>query len=133
MAANYVQQLVELEQGKNLFYGPVKRRLVCRRSLAASLVFNLCVVEEARLKVQYAVIGEQLKTIKLKKAQLMQRMKDAVSGGGECQRCRLLAAQVAELNRRLPTQPRRAPLRRRAENDDVEPSSDDSVTILDAP
>ena len=95
-------------------------------------MFNLCVVEEARLKVQYAVIGEQLKTIKLKKAQLMQRMKDAV-GGGECQRCRVLAAQVEAVNRRLSTQatattqPRRAPRRRRMENDDVESSSDDSA------
>ena len=93
------------------------------------------VVEEARLKVQYAVIGEQLKTIKLKKAQLMQRMKDAV-GGGECQRCRVLAAQVEAVNRRLSTQatattqPRRAPRRRRMENDDVEPSSDDSAVRI---
>ena len=102
----------------------------------------ICVVEEARLKVQYAVIGEQLKTIKLRKAQLMQRMKDAVGGGtasGECQRCRVLAAQVEAVNRRLSTQAtattqlRRAPRRRRAENEDVEPSSDDSVTILDVP
>ena len=93
----------------------------------------ICVVEETGLKIQYAVIGEQLKTIKLKKAQLMMRMKEAA--GGECQRCRVLAAQVGGLNRRLSTQPRRAPRRRRAENDDVEPSSDDSVTILgkDAP
>ena len=95
----------------------------------------ICVVEEARLKVQYAVIGEQLKTIKLKKAQLMQRMKDAV-GGGECQRCRVLAAQVEAVNRRLSTQatattqPRRAPRRRRMENDDVEPSSDDSSVSI---
>ena len=89
------------------------------------------VVEEARLKVQYAVIGEQLKVVKLKKAQIMQRMKDAVGGVGECQHCRVLAAQVEALNRRLATaQPRRAPRRRRMENDDVEPSSDDSVTIL---
>ena len=99
----------------------------------------ICFVEEARLKVQYAVIGEQLKTIKLKKAQLMQRMKDAVGGGaasGECQRCRVLAAQVDGLNRRLSTQATattqllRAPRRRRAENDDLEPSSDDSVKIV---
>ena len=99
-------------------------------------MFNLCVVEEARLKIQYAVIGEQLKAVKLKKAQLMQRMKDAVGGGsGDCQHCRVLAAQVEALNRRLSTattQPRRAPRRRRMENDDVEPSSDDSVTILGA-
>ena len=97
------------------------------------------VVEETRLKVQYAVIGEQLKTIKLKKAQLMQRMKDAVGGGaasGECQRCRVLAAQIDSLNRRLSaqatatTQPRRAPRRRRMENDDVEPSSDDSAVRI---
>ena len=89
------------------------------------------VVEEARLKVQYAVIGEQLKTIKLQKAQLMQRMKDAVGGSGECQRCRLLTAQVDSLNRRLSTaQPRRAPRRRRMENDDVEPSSDDSAVRI---
>ena len=94
-------------------------------------MFNLCIVEEARLKIQYAVVGEQLKVVKLKKAQLMQRMKDAVGGGGECQHCRVLAAQVEALNRRLATaQPRRALRRRRMENDDVEPSSDDSVTIL---
>ena len=97
----------------------------------------ICVVEEARLKVQYAVIGEQLKTIKLRKAQLVQRMKDAVGGGGgKCQHCRVLAAQVEALNRRLSTQatattqPRRAPRRRRMENDDVEPSSDDSAVRI---
>ena len=35
----------------------------------------ICVVEEARLKIQYADIGEQLKAVKLKKAQLMLRLK----------------------------------------------------------
>ena len=94
----------------------------------------ICVVEEARLKIQYAVIGEQLKAVKLKKAQLMLRLKGSVGGSGECQRCRGLAAQVDALNRRLSTQLQRAPQRRRSK-DDVEPSSDDSVTILgeDAP
>ena len=31
----------------------------------------ICVEEKARLKIQYAVIGEQLKAVKLKKAHLM--------------------------------------------------------------
>lgn len=105
---------------------------------------NLCVVEEARLKVQYCIIGEQLKAVKLKKQQLMQRLRDAAVGGlaavGECQRCRLLSAQVEALNRRLAAvppraaavaQPRRVPRRRRLEaNDDVEPNTDDSVRIV---
>ena len=88
----------------------------------------ICVVEEARLKIQYAVIGEQLKAVKLKKAQLMLRLKGSMGSGGECQRCRGLAAQVDALNRRLSAATARK--RRRTDNDDVEPSSDDSVTIL---
>ena len=41
-------------------------------------MFNLCVVEEARLKVQYNVIGEQLKAVKVIKQAVMQRLRDAV-------------------------------------------------------
>ena len=92
----------------------------------------ICVVEEARLKIQYAVIGEQLKAVKLKKVQLMLCLKGSVGSGGECQRCRDLTAQGA-LNRRLSAATARK--RRRTGSDDVEPSSDDSVTIVgeDAP
>ena len=111
-----------------------------------TFVFILYVAEEARLKVQYAVTGEQMKAVKLKKLLVMQRLRDAAvvdgaataASGGECRRCHLLTAQVEALNRRLATirpqaaavpQPRRAPQRRRA-NEDVEPSSDDSSIIL---
>jgi hypothetical protein len=74
-----------------------------------NFVFILCVAEEARLKVQYAVIGEQLKAVKLKKLQAMQRLRgaavvdgaSAAASGGECRRCHLLTAQVVALNRRL--------------------------------
>ncbi len=100
------------------------------------MCFNWCVVEETRLKVQYAVIGEQLKAVKIKKAAIMLRLKDsatatAAAGGGECVRCRTLSAQVAALNRRVvqaaAVRRRRAP---RSVDEDVEPSSDGSVRIV---
>ena len=101
----------------------------------------MCFVEEARLKVQYNVIGEQLKAVKVKKQAVMQRLRDAAVGGGECRRCQMLAERVETLNRQLATvhpqsaataPPRRAQRRRRtaAANEDVEPSSDGSVRIV---
>lgn len=42
MAGNYVQQLFELEQGKNMFYGPVTRRLLCRRRCKPCFEFMCC-------------------------------------------------------------------------------------------
>ena len=99
-------------------------------------MFNLCVVEEARLKVQYNVIGEQLKAVKVKKQIVMQRLRDAAGGGGECRRCQMLSERVETLKRQLAATtapPRRAQRRRRtaaAANEDVEPSSDGSVRIV---
>ena len=102
----------------------------------------MCIVEEARLKVQYNVIGEQLKAVKVKKQAVMQRLRDAAVGGGECRRCQMLAERVEALNRQLATvhlqaaataPPRRTQGQRRtaaAANEDVEPSSDGSVRIV---
>ena len=103
----------------------------------------MCIVEEARLKVQYNVIGEQLKAVKVKKQAVMQRLRDAAVGGGECRRCQMLAERVETLNLQLATTvhpqaaaiapPRRAQRRRRtaaAANEDVEPSSDGYVRIV---
>jgi hypothetical protein len=47
------------------------------------LLFTLRVAEEARLKVQYSVIGEQLKA---NNAEIMFRLKDAATAAAELQR-----------------------------------------------
>jgi hypothetical protein len=92
----------------------------------------VCVAAQARLKVQYRVIAEQLKIMELEKLQYMQKLKDAArsserrqfnEAGTECQRCRILAA---ELNRRAAE--RRASKRRRV--DEEEPSTDDDSVII---
>jgi hypothetical protein len=70
----------------------------------AIVAFAFCVAEEARLKIQYQVIGEQLKAVKAKKAEVMLRLKEsatAVAGGGDCRRCQTLSAQVDALNHRV--------------------------------
>jgi hypothetical protein len=119
----------------------------------AIVAFAFCVAEEARLKIQYQVIGEQLKAVKAKKAEVMLRLKEsatAVAGGGDCRRCQTLSAQVDALNHRVAAlqqraavvaaaaaQPQRAPRRCRAAravahgDNDVEPSSDGSVRIVE--
>jgi hypothetical protein len=117
----------------------------------ATVAFAFCVSEEARLKVQYVVVGEQLKAVKAKKAEVMLRLKEsatAVGGGGDCRRCQALSAQVDALNHRVAAlqqraavvaaaaQPQRAPRRCRAAralahgDNDVEPSSDGSVRVV---
>jgi hypothetical protein len=118
----------------------------------AIVAFAFCVAEEARLKIQYQVIGEQLKAVKAKKAEVMLRLKEsatAVAGGGDCRRCQTLSAQVDALNHRVAAlqqraavvaaaaQPQRAPRRCRAAravahgDNDVEPSSDGSVRVVE--
>jgi hypothetical protein len=119
----------------------------------AIVAFAFCVSEEARLKVQYVVVGEQLKAVKAKKAEVMLRLKEsatAVGGGGDCRRCQALSAQVDALNHRVAAlqqraavvaaaaaQPQRAPRRCRAAravahgDNDVEPSSDGSVRVVE--
>jgi hypothetical protein len=117
----------------------------------AIVAFAFCVAEEARLKIQYSVIGEQLKAIKAKKAEVMLRLKEsatAVAGGGDCRRCQTLSAQVDALNHRVAAlqqraavvaaaQPQRAPRHCRAAravahgDSDVEPSSDGSVRVVE--
>jgi hypothetical protein len=120
----------------------------------AIVAFAFCVAEEARLKIQYSVIGEQLKAVKAKKAEVMLRLKEsatAVAGGGDCRRCQTLSAQVDALNHRVAAlqqraavvaaaaaaQPQRAPQRCRAAravahgDNDVEPSSDGSVRVVE--
>jgi hypothetical protein len=120
----------------------------------ATVAFAFCVSEEARLKIQYQVIGEQLKAVKAKKAEVMLRLKEsaaAVGGGGDCRRCQALSAQVDALNHRVAAlqqraavvaaaaaaQPQRAPRRCRAAravahgDNDVEPSSDGSVRVVE--
>jgi hypothetical protein len=118
----------------------------------ATVAFPFRVVEEARLKVQYVFVGEQLKAVKARKAEVMLRLKGAataVGGDGNCRRCQALSAQVDALNRRVAAmqqraavvaaaagQPQRAPRRCRAaraggRNDDVEPSSDGSVRVVE--
>jgi hypothetical protein len=119
----------------------------------AIVAFAFCVAEEARLKIQYSVIGEQLKAVKAKKAEVMLRLKEsatAVAGGGDCRRCQTLSAQVDALNHRVAAlqqrtavvaaaaaQPQRAPRRCRAAravahgDNDVEPSSDGSVKVVE--
>jgi hypothetical protein len=119
----------------------------------AIVAFAFCVAEEARLKIQYQVIGEQLKAVKAKKAEVMLRLKEsatAVAGGGDCRRCQTLSAQVDALNYRVAAlqqraavvaaaaaQPQRAPRRCRAAravahgDNDVEPSSDGSVRVVE--
>jgi hypothetical protein len=119
----------------------------------AIVAFAFCVAEEARLKVQYQVIGEQLKAVKAKKAEVMLRLKEsatAVAGGGDCRRCQTLSAQVDALNHRVAAlqqraavvaaaaaQPQRAPRRCRAAravahgDNDMEPSSDGSVRVVE--
>jgi hypothetical protein len=119
----------------------------------ATVAFAFCVSEEARLKVQYVVVGEQLKAVKAKKAEVMLRLKEsvtAVGGGGDCRRCQALSAQVDALNHRVAAlqqraavaaaaaaQPQRAPRRCRAAravahgDNDVEPSSDGSVRVVE--
>jgi hypothetical protein len=90
------------------------------------------------------IVGEQLKAVKAKKAEVMLHLEEsatAVGGGGDCRRCQALGAQVDALNRRVAVlqqkaamvaaaveQPESAPRRCRAaravgHNDDVEPSS----------
>jgi hypothetical protein len=157
MATDYVQHLMQLEQGKKSFNGRVVRRLLCGRMCDRCVCF--CVAEEARLKIQYSVIGEQLKAVKAKKAEVMLRLKEsatAVAGGGDCRRCQTLSAQVDALNHRVAAlqqraavvaaaaaaaaaaaQPQRAPRRCRAAravahgDNDVEPSSDGSVRVVE--
>jgi hypothetical protein len=117
----------------------------------AIVAFAFCVAEEARLKIQYSVIGEQLKAVKAKEAEVMLRLKEsatAVAGGGDCRRCQTLSAQVDALNHRVAAlqqraavvaaaQPQRAPRRCRAAravahgDNDVEPSSDGSVRVVE--
>jgi hypothetical protein len=119
----------------------------------AIVAFAFCFAEEARLKIQYSVIGEQLKAVKAKKAEVMLRLKEsatAVAGGGDCRRCQTLSAQVDALNHRVAAlqqraavvaaaaaQPQRAPRRCRAAravahgDNDVEPSSDGSVRVVE--
>jgi hypothetical protein len=119
----------------------------------AIVAFAFCVAEEARLKIQYSVIGEQLKAVKAKKAEVMLRLKEsatAVAGGDDCRRCQTLSAQVDALNHRVAAlqqraavvaaaaaQPQRAPRRCRAAravahgDNDVEPSSDGSVRVVE--
>jgi hypothetical protein len=120
----------------------------------AIVAFDFCVAEEARLKIQYQVIGEQLKAVKAKKAEVMLRLKEsatAVAGGGDCRRCQTLSAQVDALNHRVAAlqqraavvaaaaaaQPQRAPRRCRAAravahgDNEVEPSSDGSVRVVE--
>jgi hypothetical protein len=119
----------------------------------AIVAFAFCVAEEARLKIQYQVIGEQLKAVKAKKAEVMLRLKEsatAVAGGDDCRRCQTLSAQVDALNHRVAAlqqraavvaaaaaQPQRAPRRCRAAravahgDNDVEPSSDGSVRVVE--
>jgi hypothetical protein len=119
----------------------------------ATVAFAFCVSEEARLKVQYVVVGEQLKAVKAKKAEVMLRLKEsatAVGGGGDCRRCQALGAQVDALNHRVAAlqqraavvaaaaaQPQRAPRCCRAAralahgDNDVEPSSDGSVRVVE--
>jgi hypothetical protein len=150
MATDYVKHLMQLEQGKKSFNGRVVRRLLCGRMCDRCVCF--CVAEEARLKIQYSVIGEQLKAVKAKKAEVMLRLKEsatAVTGGGDCRRCQTLSAQVDALNHRVAAlqqraavvaaaaQPQRAPRRCRAAravahgDNDVEPSSDGSVRVVE--
>jgi hypothetical protein len=45
----------------------------------ATVAFTFRVVEEARLKVQCVVVGEQLKAVKAKKAEVMLRLKEAAT------------------------------------------------------
>jgi hypothetical protein len=116
----------------------------------ATVAFAFCVAEEARLKVQHLVVGEQLKAVKAKKAEVMLRLKESatvVGGGGDCRRCQALGAHVDALNRRVAVlqqraavvaavgQLQRAPRRCRAAravgHDDVEPSSDGSVRVVE--
>jgi hypothetical protein len=117
----------------------------------ATVAFAFCVAEEARLKIQYQVVGEQLKAVKAKKAEIMLRLKESATalGGGDCRRCQALSAQVDALNHRVAAlqqraavvvaaaQPQRAPRRCRAaravahDDNDVEPSSDGSVRVVE--
>lgn len=46
MATNYVQQLMQLDQGKNSFYGPVTCRLLRRRMRSLRVYFLLCVLQK---------------------------------------------------------------------------------------
>lgn len=110
---------------------------------APFIVRPLYVAEEARLKVQYSIIAEQLKAIKLKKSKIMMRFRDAAASSGECERCRALRAEVQALKRRLDmSQSRNSILRCRVTQSDadakryrtvpsdVEPSSDGSVQFI---
>jgi hypothetical protein len=116
----------------------------------------VCVVDIARAKAQYVILGTQLKAMNAKKTLIMERLQEAATTTAappDCLRCRELGAELAALNRRVaameqsrraaPAQPRRAASKRsrpaagqdvcaakRRLDDDVEPSSDGSVRIV---